>query len=148
MFRTSPRQRIPVFLFLVSFVSLWCNFFSPSAQAEEPTYWRDIRPILRKNCTVCHNSKNLKEFDVSGDLALDTYDGIMKGKHGRVIHPHHSQDSLLLKMITASDEAKRMPRSAPPLPAEAIVLLRRWIDTGAKEGQPVADSTQIGRAHV
>jgi WD40 repeat protein len=150
MFRTSPRQKTSAFLFLVSFVSSWCNFSPPSAQADEPTYWHDIRPILRKNCTVCHNAKNLKEFDVSGGLALDTYEGIMKGKHGRVIHSHHSQDSLLVKMITATDEAKRMPRSAPPLPAETIVLLRRWIDAGAKEGQPVADSasSQIASAPI
>ena len=49
-------------------------FAAPSARADEPTYWQDIRPVLRKNCTVCHNAKNLKEFDVSGGLALDTID--------------------------------------------------------------------------
>src|SRR5436189_5716176 len=109
----------PCFLF----VSFWLIFFPPVAKADDPTYWQDIRPILRKNCTVCHNVKNLKEYDVSGGLALDSYEGVLKGKHGRVVHPKHSKDSLLVKMITATDESKRMPRSSPPLTPETIALI-------------------------
>src|SRR5438067_1833986 len=122
------------------FVSFWLFLFPATAKADDPTYWQDIRPILRKNCTVCHNVKNLKEYDVSGGLALDSYEGVLKGKHGRVVHPKHSKDSLLVKMITATDESKRMPRSAPPLTPETIALIRRWIDAGAKEGTAVAGS--------
>jgi len=117
----------------VSFVSLWCGLFLP-AKGEEPTYGRDIRPILRKNCTVCHNTSHVKEFEVSGGLALDTLESVLKAKHGRVVRPSHSQDSLLMKMITAKDESKRMPQNAAPLPAETIALIRRWIDSGAREG--------------
>jgi WD40 repeat protein len=124
-------------------MSLWCVFVLPIAKAEEPTYWQDIRPILRKNCTVCHNAKNVKEFDVSGGLALDTYEGILKGKHGRVVRPKHSQDSLLVKMITATDESKRMPKNSPPLAPEMIALVRRWIDSGAKEGATVVSRTEL-----
>src|SRR5260370_36155553 len=87
--------------------------FVDNSCAAEPTYWQDIRPILRKNCTVCHNAKNLKEFDVSGGLALDTYEGVLKGKQGRVVHPKQGKDSLLVKRISANDESKRMPRIAP-----------------------------------
>ena len=35
------------------------------ASAADPTYWQDVRPILRKHCTVCHCEKNLTESDVS-----------------------------------------------------------------------------------
>jgi WD40 repeat protein len=122
-------------------VSFWLIFFPPVAKADDPTYWQDIRPILRKNCTVCHNAKNLKEFDVSGSLALDTYEGVLKGKRGRVVQPKHSKDSLLVKMITATDESKRMPRNAPPLTPETIALIQRWIDAGAKEGTAVAGAS-------
>jgi len=124
----------------VYFVSLWCVIGIPSAKGEEPTYWQDIRPILRKHCTVCHNAANVKEFDVSGGLALDTFEWVLTGKHGRVVQPKHSRDSLLVKMITATDEFKRMPRSAPPLAPETITLIRRWIDTGAKEGVAAVSS--------
>jgi WD40 repeat protein len=128
--------RIPV----VTVLFLFYQFFVPTTQAAEPTYWQDIRPILRKHCTVCHNVKNLKEFDVSGGLALDTYEGILKAKHGRAVHPKHSQDSLLVKMISATDESKRMPRNSPPLTSETIAIIRRWIDSGAKEGITVVSS--------
>ena len=47
-------------------VSLW------SSRSAEPTYWQDVRPILRKHCTVCHTERKLDELDVSGGLALDT----------------------------------------------------------------------------
>src|SRR5205814_432847 len=46
------------------------------APAADPTYWQDVRPALRKHCTVCHSAKNLKELDVSGGLALDTYEAV------------------------------------------------------------------------
>ena len=48
-------------------------FFEASslfAQAPDPTYWKDIRPVLRKHCTVCHSAKNLKNLDVSGGLGV------------------------------------------------------------------------------
>jgi WD40 repeat protein len=122
------------FLSLAS-LPLWLVFFAPPTKGDEPTYWQDIRPILRKNCTVCHNARNVKEFDVSGGLALDTFENVLKGKHGRVVRPKHSQESLLLKMITAKDESKRMPQNAPALPAETIEIIRRWIDSGAAEGK-------------
>jgi hypothetical protein len=111
--------------------------FVDNSCAAEPTYWQDIRPILRKNCTVCHNAKNLKEDDVSGGLALDSFDAILKGKFGRVVRTGKSGESLMVKMITASDASRRMPKDAPALPNETITLIRRWIDSGAKEGAKI-----------
>ena len=33
-----------------------------SAHAASPTYWEDVRPVLRKACVVCHNPR-LQEVD-------------------------------------------------------------------------------------
>jgi uncharacterized membrane protein len=65
-------------LFAGSFVLL---LFAAAArgQGQAPTYWKDIRPIFRKHCTVCHSAKNIKETDVSGGLALDSYEAARKG---------------------------------------------------------------------
>jgi WD40 repeat protein len=129
-------------LLLQSFVSvfsvLWVVNFSPAA---ELTYWNDIRPILRKNCTVCHSAKNLKDPDVSGGLALDSYDAVRKGAKKAVIQPGKSGDSLLVKMLLLDDGDKRMPLGATPLPAETVAILRRWIDGGAPEGPKPQEST-------
>jgi WD40 repeat protein len=105
------------------------------ARAQEPTYWQDIRPIFRKHCTACHGSRYLAKPDVSGGLALDTFDVALKGTTHPVIRPGKSGDSPLIEMLTTSDVKKRMPLDSDPLPKETIDLIRRWIDSGAKEGK-------------
>jgi WD40 repeat protein len=89
---------------------------------------------LRKNCTVCHSTKNLQELDVSGGLALDSYAAVRKGTKHAVIEPGKSGESVLVQRLMTEDDEKRMPLSATPLGSEAIGLIRRWIDAGAKEG--------------
>ncbi len=106
------------------------------AAAAEPTYWQDVRPVLRKNCTTCHNARHKADRDVSGGLALDSYEaaaGVAK-----------SADSPLIKAVTTADTEKRMPLAATPLPPETIALLRRWIDSGAREGtRPDSDPARL-----
>lgn len=103
--------------------------------AEAPTYWQDIRPVLRKYCTVCHSEKNLKEPDVSAGLALDTLAAIRGAKNKDVLHAGKAEKSLLYALLTTKDVKRRMPLDARPLPDEAIALVKRWIDTGAQEGK-------------
>ncbi len=141
----------PLIFSLCSLCSLWLVLFAPppASAAGEPTYWQDVRPILRKHCIACHSTKNLKEPDVSGGLALDNYEAVRKGSKQVVIQPGKSSDSLLVKMLLLADEDKRMPLGATPLPPDKIALIRHWIDAGAKEGQkpdtlsaPVAGTTR------
>jgi WD40 repeat protein len=123
-----------------------------AATAQTPpkdlTYWQDIRPIFRKHCTVCHSTRYLNKPDVSGRLALDSFDAAMKGTAHAVIQPGKSKDSLLVQLITTSEVKKRMPLDSEPLPTEAIELIRRWIEGGAKEGiredlpETIASSTR------
>jgi WD40 repeat protein len=108
--------------------------------AAEPTYWQDVRPILRKYCTVCHNKRQLSEVDVSGGLALDTFDAVVKNKKPLLL-PGKSGDSLIIQLVTSTDAAKRMPLGIDPAPPEDITVLRSWIDAGAKEGTRPDDTT-------
>src|SRR5437588_341817 len=105
-------MKTPSLFFSVLFVSLW---FGSYGQTAEPTYWQDIRPILRKHCTACHNTKNLKEVDVSGGLALDSFEAILENTKKPVVRVGQSKESMLIKAVTTSDEEKRMPLSAPAL---------------------------------
>jgi WD40 repeat protein len=114
-----------------------------NAAAAEPTYWQDVRPVLRKNCTACHNTKKIKEVDVSGGLALDSYQAILQGSKHKVVHAGNSGDSPLIQLLVTADTDKRMPLAATPLPEESIALLRHWIDSGAKEGQPPDETAAI-----
>jgi WD40 repeat protein len=111
-------------------------FASPVGAQTAPTYWQDIRPVFRKHCTVCHSTKNLKETDVSGGLALDTYAAVLKGAERTVVHPGKSGESPLVKLLLTENVKRRMPLDTTPLPKETIALVRRWIDAGAREGTP------------
>lgn len=125
-------------LLLCCFLALCLT--SPLAAAADPTYWQEVRPVLRKHCVACHSARNLREVDVSGGLALDTLEAIRKGGKRPVAAAGKSADSLLIQLLVTNNAEKRMPQGADPLPAETIALLRRWIDTGMKEGTRPADA--------
>ena len=36
-------------------------FIALSLMFANPTYWADVRPILRTHCTGCHNDRNLAD---------------------------------------------------------------------------------------
>lgn len=112
---------------------------SAMAQSADLTYWQDIRPIFRKHCTACHSAKNIREIEVSGGLALDTFDATKKGSKRTVISPGKSDKSLLYELLVTSDVKKRMPLDTDPLSKEKIDLIKKWLDGGAKEGTPPAE---------
>jgi WD40 repeat protein len=120
---------------LLLFSSCSFVFFVTNALAGGPTYWKDVRPIFRKHCTACHSARMVKEPDVSGGLALDTYEAVRKGSGRPVVRPGKSGESVLVRRITATDARERMPLSADPLSPDKVGLIRRWIDAGAAEGQ-------------
>jgi hypothetical protein len=116
-------------------------FLVTAARGAEPTYWQDVRPVLRKHCTVCHSARNLKEPEISGGLTLDGYEAVVRGGKKTLILPGKSAQSLLVHAVTTDDSEKRMPLGVKPLPEESIALLRRWIDAGAPEGKCTAEET-------
>src|SRR5262245_41685209 len=72
-------QSLPMRLPIPPGVALLVLATATTTSGADPTYWLDVRPVLRKHCTVCHSQKNVKEPDVSGELALDSLDGIKTG---------------------------------------------------------------------
>ena len=113
-------------------------------QTELPTYWKDIRPVLRKNCAFCHAQRHIKKLDVSAGLALDTYEAIKESiKTKKVFKVGDSKNSLLVKLLLTNDANRRMPLDGDPLPKDQVELFKRWIDTGAKEGKRPDDSTTV-----
>jgi len=91
-----------------------------------------IRPILAARCYTCHGP-NLQQ----NGLRLDSLASILKGSdNGRVIVPGESGKSPLVRRLLALDRPQ-MPYGAPPLNADEVELIRKWIDQGA----PGPDST-------
>jgi hypothetical protein len=116
-----------------------CALCGDSLSAD-PTYWQDVRPILRKNCTVCHNERKLDEPDVSAGLALNSPERIRKGGKVPVLKPGKPGESLLVTLLSEKNLKRRMPLDADPLPAEQIEIIRKWVEAGAPEGMKPAET--------
>ncbi len=139
-------NRLTVFAF---FSCLSCvSWFTSSLPAADPTYWQDVRPVLRKNCTVCHNQRNIRDPDLSAGLALDNFESILKGGKIKVVKPGDAADSLLIKILRHPKKDRRMPKDAEPLPDETVAMLKKWIDRGAKEGVKPAETETIIATHA
>lgn len=121
-------------------VAIGALALATAAAAADPTYWQDARPILRKHCTVCHSEKNLREPDVSGGLALDSLDGIKKGKKNPIAIAGKASESLMITVLRHPKPSRRMPLDAEPLPDETVALLSKWINAGMPEGTRPAES--------
>jgi WD40 repeat protein/mono/diheme cytochrome c family protein len=102
-----------------------------AAAAADVSYSREIRPILQRHCQGCHQP-NVK----SSDLDLTSYEGLSKGgKAGRAIQPGAPERSLLVAYLTG-ERRPQMPMGLPPLAADEIDRIRRWILEGATDDTP------------
>jgi len=95
-----------------------------SLSAAEPSYFRDVRPVLQRQCQGCHQP-NLK----SSNLDLTSYEGLSAGgKHGPGL-------SVIVKYLTG-EMKPQMPMGQPPLAAGEIEVVRNWIAGGGKDDTP------------
>ena len=102
---------------------------STSAIAAPPNYNDQIKPILRKYCLKCHGNDEQK----SG-LNMQSYQSLLKGgSGGAIVKPGNASGSRLLQIITADDEAARMPPNSPRLPSKVIASIRSWVQSGLRE---------------
>src|SRR5712691_439061 len=103
----------------------------PLLRAEAPSYLRDVRPILDKNCTSCHQPASKQS-----ELDLTTYAGFQAGgKRGPAFVPGSPEHSLVIQFITAAQEPS-MPLGQPPLDANDVSTIREWITSGARDDSP------------
>src|SRR5579883_1648754 len=99
--------------------------------AADPGYHRDVEPILKKNCSGCH-----QPAVKSSDLDLTTYEGLRTGgKRGPAFVAGSPETSIAMKFITG-EMKPQMPLNGAPLPAQDVDTIRQWIRAGAKEDAP------------
>lgn len=115
-----------------------CLAVGPLGAAESVDYLREIKPLLKERCYICHGALKQK-----AKLRLDTaVSAVNGGKSGAAIKSGDPAASLLFKRVSDADEHTRMPPEGKPLSAEQVSLLKAWIEQGVKapEGeQPEAD---------
>lgn len=102
------------------------------AWGEEPVEFnRDIRPILTKHCTACHGG--VKE---AGEVSFIYREkALAPAESGKppIVPGKPAESEMLHRLRNADpDEVMPKPKHGPPLPAEEIALIERWIAQGAE----------------
>src|SRR6266851_7218810 len=105
-----------------------CLMTIPLMGAEDPSYVRDVRPILDKHCTSCHQPASKQS-----DLDLTTYATFQAGgKRGPAFVAGSPEQSLVMQFITAALKPS-MPFGQTPLAADDVSTIRDWIESGARD---------------
>ena len=123
-------------------VFVWCLALSgalpvvgwPALSSAEPvSFNEDVFPILELRCLKCHQPGK-KGYEQSG-LDLTTYRSLMKGtKHGPIVVPRSAFRSNLVVVIDhRADAVIRMPHEGKRLSKCERLLVRTWINQGARD---------------
>lgn len=107
---------------------------------KEPVrYEKEIEPILRAKCTVCHSGKEQK-----GKFDAGSYAGVMKGSgKGPVVIPGKSGESPLVHYVGKTKKPFMPPKDEEPLTPQELALLKLWIDQGAKPPSAVTEKPKV-----
>ncbi|MFM7846268.1 MAG: PSD1 and planctomycete cytochrome C domain-containing protein [Planctomycetota bacterium] len=100
--------------------------------AAEPTFNRDIRPILSDACFQCHGpDANQRQAGLRLDKREQALEPAESG--ARAIVPGKLEASEIIRRITSTDPDVRMPPpdSGKQITAAQTELLRRWVAAGA-----------------
>ncbi|HEX4131997.1 MAG TPA: DUF1553 domain-containing protein [Pirellulales bacterium] len=96
------------------------------ARAAEQFFESKVRPILVENCHKCHAGEKHK-----GNLRLDSLHAMLAGGDaGPAIVPGDPEHSLLLHVLSYSDDYVQMPPSKK-LPDAQIAAIDQWVKLGA-----------------
>ncbi len=89
----------------------------------------DVAPVLVKQCSGCHDA-----MQPDGNLSMVTLESLLRGgANGAPIVAGEGIASLLVRKLKGRDiEGQPMPLGKPPLSAEVIATIEKWIDQGMK----------------
>ena len=92
-----------------------------------------VRPILSANCFACHGpDADMRKAGLRLDYAGPAEAKLQDNPARHAIVAGHPELSELVRRITSTDPAVRMPHGAPALKPAQIQLVADWIKQGAK----------------
>jgi hypothetical protein len=117
--------------YISGLVTALCSLCLSSSQAADDTFFETkIRPVLVEHCYSCHS---LDEGEASGELLLDSASNFKRGGgRGSPFNLEKPDESLLLKVLSHSDEDLKMPPEKK-LSEEIIADFRTWLLQGAPD---------------
>jgi hypothetical protein len=102
---------------------------------ENVSFAGDIKPILRRSCTPCHNS-----VSPQGNIDLTSYTALMESRYYTrrepIALPGNSHDSRLYIVVTTRRDGFRMPPEDSNLrriSEREAEIIRVWIEEGARD---------------
>ncbi len=104
---------------------------SKKAKTMIVSFKKDVAPIIKKYCMLCHAEE---QMNPSG-FDMDNYADILKGgKHGPAIAAGNPDSSLIVKKISLTPPfGDPMPmKRKTAFPADTLKIIREWIKQGAK----------------
>ncbi|MEO0331370.1 MAG: c-type cytochrome domain-containing protein, partial [Bacteroidota bacterium] len=124
---------LAVTLFLSVTLFNQCSEPSSVALPQTVDFNFHVRPILVKNCYLCHGPDSSSR---EADLRLDIFEAATAWREGDIfaIKPGKPQRSEVIHRINSDDPDKVMPPPASnlSLTEREKAILERWIDQGAE----------------
>ncbi len=117
-------------LFRISHLVILTALAASRVAAQEVSFEKDVRPILKAHCTHCHGEEEKPKGGV--DLRLRRFMDKELEDGARVLVPGQPDKSEMILLVREGE----MPRKGKPLAPEQISILERWIAQGAKTTRP------------
>ena len=112
-------------LLCIGLVCALVSGFTIAAEANEPRFESDVRPILKAHCWQCHGEVDELKGGLDTRLARLLLKG---GESGTAIVAGKHTESLLYQRVSSGE----MPPGLKILSEQEISMLAEWIDSGAK----------------
>ena len=137
-------MKAPLFLSIICLSSLLLQVKAaplPVAKLDRKTpvdFHTEIVPVLKANCTACHNKTTTK-----ASLNMETPQLMLKGgESGPAITPGKGEESMLFQSAAHTGDSDMPPKGnkvgAVNLTSDELALVKLWIDQGAKAGEKKA----------
>ncbi len=98
----------------------------------EVTYWRDVYPIVQRNCVNCHQKDGIGGFDLANPDVVISLASIIAQQTGDGLMPPYLPGPLTPPL-----------KGARRLDDEQKALLAKWASIGAPEGDPSTRGPEI-----
>jgi len=127
-------------LFLAQILALSTAAVIADSGARVLTFERDVRPILKQHCFLCHGEGEKLKGGV--DLRLRRL-MLKPGKDGdTVLSPGKPAESELVQVLIHGE----MPEKGKPLKPEEIAIIQQWVAQGAKTAR--AEPTEVPKYFI
>ena len=127
-----PRSRPPLNPDEIAMFVSWSEGGAPAGtlpgpqdpMQNTPTWWRDIEPIMRNRCALCHGNP----VNYGGPMSLVDYADLhVAHRSGEAMHQ-------VVAFRIVAPQNRMPPPTQPQLTSEEVTLVQRWSMAGAPEG--------------